>query len=127
MLKSVNAFFALLLGGGALFGAMTTASAHYREGGCCGPIPPTYIHKTIFKNKYITRDVYKTHTTYVPRIHRIVHVTDVQEINHLHIVTHVHHQIIGVVTPRHEWVTENLPPRTIVTYSTVNTYSCGCQ
>ena len=127
MLKLVSAFSASVIAGWVLVGSATVAGAHYRHGGCCGPIPPTYTHSTIVKNKYITRNLHETRTHYVPRIHRIVHVTDILPITHVHVVTHIHHQLIGVAYPVHVHVTAWLPPREVVTYSTVNTYSCGCR
>src|SRR5437868_13529589 len=87
MLKCVTALSAALIVGLALIGSATTASAGHRYHGCCGPIPPSYTHKTkkVHKNIVHYRDVHRT--KYVQRIKRIVHVTRIQPVVHVHSVT----------------------------------------
>ncbi|HEV7407530.1 MAG TPA: hypothetical protein VGO01_03495 [Bradyrhizobium sp.] len=77
--------------------------------------------------KHITRhhDVWRT--KYVKRIKRYVHVTRIQPIVHIHNVKRVHTNIVGVVHPVHERVTQWLPARTYQTSSTVYLRpECGC-
>jgi hypothetical protein len=122
MLKFVTALSTALIIGWALVGSATTASAGgygYGKSGCCGPIPPKYISHTVYKHKHIKRyrDVWRH--KYVKRIKRIVHVTKIQPIIHLHKVTRVHTKIIGVVKPVHIRVSKVLPAKRYVTSSTV--------
>jgi hypothetical protein len=128
MLKFATALAAALVIGWALVGSATTASAgHHRHHGCCGPIPPSYTYKTKNVYKNITRhhDVYRT--KYFKRYHRIVHVTRIQPIVHVHNVTRVHTRLVGVVHPVHERATQWLPARTYVTNSVVHLRpECGC-
>ncbi len=108
----------------ALFGVMTTASA--RDCGGCGPIPPTYHHHTVVKNLYVTHEHYKTVIEHVPRVHRIVYVTDVQPVTHVHDVYHVTIDRVPVVHDEVENRTEWLPPETVHTSVTV-TRIIGCR
>jgi hypothetical protein len=130
MLKFVTALSAALIIGWALVGSATTASAGgygYGKSGCCGPIAPKYYSHTVYKHKHINRyrDVWRH--KYVKRIKRIVHVTKIQPIIHLHKVTRVHTKVIGVITPRYERHTHVLRPITHVTSSTVHLKPvCAC-
>ena len=127
MSRFVTALSVALIGAWALVGAATTASAGHRHHGCCGPIPPSYTHKTKTVHKNVTRhrDVYRTR--YVPRVKPIVHVTRIQPIVHVHNVTRVHTRIVGVVHPVHHRVVQWLPPRTFVSNSVVYLRpQCGC-
>ena len=127
MLKFATALSAAVIIGWALVGSATSASAGHRNHGCCGPIPPSYTYKTKNVYKNITRhhDVYRT--KYVKRTKRIVHVTRIQPIVHVHNVTRVHTNIVGVVHPVHQRVTQYLPARTYVTNSVVHLRpECGC-
>jgi hypothetical protein len=127
MLKSVTALAAAVILGWSFVGTATTASAGSRGKGCCGPIPPSYTHKTKTVHKTIKRhrDVYRT--KYVPRIKRIVHVTRIQPVVRIHNVTRVHTRIVGVVRPVHRRVTRVLPARLYVTNSVVHLRpTCGC-
>ena len=127
MLRSFYALLVALIAGWALVGSATTASAHYRHSGCCGgPIPPTYVYKTVHKVSRITRYHDVSRTKYVYRIHPIVHVTRVQPVVYVHAVTRVHHHIVSVVRPVYRRVTQYLPPRRVVTHSVKNTYNCVC-
>jgi hypothetical protein len=128
MLKFVTALSAALIIGWALVGTATTASAGgygygksgYGHGyGCCGPIKPKYYSHVVYRHKHIKRyhDVWRH--KYVKRIKRIVHVTKIQPVIHLHKVTRVHTKVIGVVVPRHERHTYVLRPITHVTSRTV--------
>ena len=78
MFKFVAALSGALIVAGALVGSATDANATHRRGhGCanCGPLPPSYTHKTNTVHKHITkyRDVQRT--KYVKRIKPIIHVT----------------------------------------------------
>lgn len=61
MLKFATALSAAPIMGWALVGSATTASAGYRQKGCCGPIPPSYTYKTkkVYKNITRYRDVWR--------------------------------------------------------------------
>lgn len=132
MLKFVTAFSAAVIVGFALLGSATSASAggYHRGGGgggCCGPIKPKYSHSTRYVHKHIrhNRDVWRTR--HVKRYARHVHVTRVQPIYHVHNVTRVHTRVVGVVVPIHERRTVYLPPRRVVSNSTVYLRpQCGC-
>jgi hypothetical protein len=130
MFKFVTALSGALLVGWILIGSATDASAHHRPGhGCanCGPLPPSYTHRTKTVHKHITkyRDVQRT--KYVKRIKPIIHVTRIQPIVHVHKVTRVHTRLVGVPYPVHRHVTQVLPPRHHVTSSVVYLRpSCGC-
>jgi hypothetical protein len=135
MLKFVTALSAALIIGWALVGSATTASAGgygYRHHGsghhrCCGPIRPSYSVSTRYVHKHIrhNRDVWRT--KHVKRIKRYVHVTRIQPIYHVHNVTRVHTKIVGVVVPVHVRKTHYLPPKRIVTSSTVYLRpQCAC-
>jgi hypothetical protein len=127
MLKFGTALSAALIIGWALVGSATTANARHHRSGCCGPLPPSYTYKTKNVYKNITRhhDVYRT--KYVKRIKRHVHVTRIQPIVNIHNVTRVHTNLVGVVYPVHERVTQYLPARTYVTNSVVHLRpECGC-
>jgi hypothetical protein len=127
MLKFVTALSAALILGWGLVGGVTTASAHERHCGSCGPIPPSYSYSTKTVNKYITHHHDVTRTKYVKRIKRIVHVTRIQPIIHIHNVTRVHTNIVGVVYPVHERTTQWLPAKRYATNSTVYLRpQCGC-
>lgn len=126
MLKAGSALFAALIFGWTLVGSAATANAGQRRG-CCGPLPPSYTYKTKNVYKNITRhhDVYRT--KYVKRIKPIVHVTRIQPIVRVHNVTRVHTNIVGVVYPVHQRLTEYLPARRYETNSVVYLRpSCGC-
>ena len=125
-MKFVTALSAALIVGWALVGSVTAASAGGRHG-CCGPIPPSYTYKVkkVYKNITRHRDVWRT--KYVKRIKRIVHVTRIQPIIHIHNVTRVHTEIVGVVHPVHQRVTQVLPAKKYVTNSFVHLRpQCGC-
>jgi|ERR1041385_5153878 hypothetical protein len=136
MLKFATALSAALIVGSALVGSASTASADgYRRGGyggggyggCCGPLPPSYSTNTVYKHKHIKKyhDVYRH--KYFKRYKKHIHVTRIQPIIHVHKVTRVHTKLIGVVVPVHKRVTKWLPPKTIVTTSTVHLRpTCGC-
>jgi hypothetical protein len=127
MLKSFTALSAALIIGWVLVGSATTASAGHRHHGCCGPIPPSYTYSTrnVYKNVTRHHDVWRTR--YVRRTHHIVHVTRIQPIVHVHNVTRVHTNIVGVVHPVHQQVTQWLPARHYVTNSVVHLRpECGC-
>jgi hypothetical protein len=127
MSKFVTALSAALIVGWTLVGSATDASAGHRHKGCCGPIPPSYTHKTKTVHKHVThyRDVQRTR--YVKRIKPIVHVTRIQPVVHVHKVTRVHTRIVGVVHPVHRHVTQVLPPMHYVTSSVVYLRpQCGC-
>ncbi|MEJ0074342.1 MAG: hypothetical protein WDO17_02660 [Alphaproteobacteria bacterium] len=131
MLKFVTALSAALIVGWALVGSAGTASAdgyrHGGYGGCCGPIRPSYSTNTVYKHKHIKKyhDVYRH--KYFKRYKKYVHITKVQPIIHVHKVTRVHTKLIGVVVPVHKRMTKWLPPRVIVTTSTVHLRpTCGC-
>ena len=130
MLKFVTSLSAALIVGWALVGSATTATAGGYGGkgkGCCGPIAPSYHSKTVYKHKHVKtyRDVWRH--KYIPRIKRIVHVTNIQPIVHVHKVTRVHTKLIGVIKPVHQHQTHVLPTRTHVTTSTVYLKPvCGC-
>ena len=130
MLKSVTALAAALIIGGALVGSAADANAHHRRGhGCsnCGPLPPSYTHKTKTVHKYVTRYRDVQRTKYVKRIKPIIHVTRIQPVLHVHKVTRVHTRIVGVPYPVHHRVTQWLPPRKYVTNSVVYLRpQCGC-
>jgi hypothetical protein len=128
MFKSVTALSAALIAAWALVGATTDANAgHHRHHGCCGPIPPSYTHKTKTVHKHITRYRDVQRTRYVKRIHPIVHVTRIQPVLHVHKVTRVHTRIVGVPYPVHHHVTRWLPPIRQVTNSVVYLRpQCGC-
>jgi hypothetical protein len=132
MLKFVTSLSAALIVGWALVGSATTASAGgYGKGyggkGCCGPLPPSYKSHTVYKHKHIKkyRDVWKHQ--YFKRYKKHIHVTKIQPIIHVHKVTRVHTKLIGVVVPVHKKITTHLPPKWIVTTSTVHLRPvCGC-
>jgi hypothetical protein len=127
MSKFATALCAALIIGWALVGSAATASAGHRHHGCCGPLPPSYTYSTknVYKNVTRHHDVY--HTQYVPRTKRYVHVTRIQPIVHIHNVTRVHTNLVGVVHPVHEHATQWLPARTYVTNSVVHLRpNCGC-
>ena len=128
MLKFVTALSAALIIGWALAGSASTASAGgYGKSGCCGPIKPSYSYSTKNVHKHITRrhDVWRTR--YVKRIKRHVHVTRIQPIYHIHNVKRVHTKLVGVVVPVHVRKTHYLPPKRIVTSSTVYLRpQCAC-
>ncbi|MDX6484583.1 MAG: hypothetical protein QOE95_2354, partial [Gaiellaceae bacterium] len=122
-----------LIAAWVLVGSATEASAgygyrHHGYGhhGCCGPIRPTYKYNTIIKNKYIRHYKDQYRTKYVKRIHRIVHVTRILPIYHIHTVKRVHTNIVGVVYPVHQWVKHYLPPRKIYTTSVKYYTHCRC-
>jgi hypothetical protein len=133
MLKFVTTLSAAVIAGCALVGSAAPASAGgygkgYGGGGCCGPIPPKYYSKTVYKHKHIKRvhDVWRH--KYIPRIKRIVHVTNIRPIVHIHKVTRVHTKLIGVIKPVYQHHTHVLPARTHVTSSTVYLKPvCGCR
>ena len=133
MLKFVMTLSAALVVGLISGGSATTANAGgYRGGGhggggCCGPIPPKYYSKTVYKHKHIKRvhDVWRH--KYIPRIKRIVHVTNIQPIVHIHNLTRVHTKLIGVIKPVYQHHTHVLPAKTHVTSNTVYLKPvCGC-
>lgn len=130
MLKFVTALSAALIIGWALVGSATTANAGgygYGKSRCCGPIKPSYSVRTKYVHKHIRhhRDVWRT--KHVKRIKRYVHVTRVQPIYHVHNVTRVHTKVVGVVVPVHVRKTHYLPPKRIVTSSTVYLRpQCAC-
>jgi hypothetical protein len=131
MLKFVTALSAALIIGWAVVGSATTASAGgyggYRHHGCCGPIKPSYTYTTKKVHKHITRrhDVWRTR--YVKRYKRIVHVTRIQPIYHIHNVKRVHTKLVGVVHRVHQHSTQWLPPKKIYTSSTVYLRpQCAC-
>src|SRR5258708_16391745 len=127
MLKFSTALSAALIIGWALVGSATTASARHHYRGCCGLLPPSYTYSTKNVYKHITRhhDVYRTR--YVKRIKRYVHVTRIQPIVHVHDVKRVHTNLVGVVHPVYQQVTQYLPARTYHTSSTVYLRpECGC-
>lgn len=127
MLKFVSGLLVALVAGWLLVGSTTTASAHYRHhGGCCGPIPPSYVYSTAHKVTHVTRYRDVSRTRYVYQPHRIIHVTRVRPVIYIHTVTRIHHHTIGIVRPVYEHVTEYLPPRRIKTSSVVSTYDCRC-
>jgi hypothetical protein len=126
-MKLVTALSAALIVGWALGGSATTADAGSRGKGCCGPIPPSYTHKTKTVHKHITRyrDVHRTH--YVKRIKPIIHVTRIQPVIHVRKVTRVHTRIVGVAYPVHRHVTQVLPAMHHVTSNVVYLRpQCGC-
>jgi len=126
-MKFVTALSAALIAGWALAASATDASAGHRHKGCCGPIPPSYTYKTkkVYKNVTHYRDVHRTR--YVKRIKPIVHVTRIQPVVHVHNVTRIHTNIVGVVHPVHQRVTQRLPAKTYVTNSVVRLRPhCGC-
>jgi hypothetical protein len=127
MLKFVTALSAALIIGWASVGTATTANAGYRHHGCCGPIAPSYTYKTkkVYKNVTRYRDVYRTR--YVKRIKRYVHVTRIQPVIYVHNVKRVHTNIVGVVYPVHQRVTQYLPAKTYARNSTVYLRpQCAC-
>jgi hypothetical protein len=127
MPKFPTALSAALLVGFTLAGSATDANAGKRRHGCCGPIPPSYTHKTKTVHKYITRyrDVHRT--KYVERIKPIVHVTRIQPVLHVRNVTRVHTRIIDVARPVHQYVTQVLPVRHAMTSNVVYLRPhCGC-
>jgi hypothetical protein len=124
MLRSATALFTVLTAGWMLFGAPTSASAGHCK--ACGPIPPTYVHKTIVKHFHVTRNHYKSVTVHVPRVHRIVHVTDIQPITHVHDVWHVTVYKVPVVYDVHEQRVEWLPPKIVHSSETIRRVVCGC-
>lgn len=132
MLKFVTALSAALIIGWAFLGSATIASAggygrHHGKHGCCGPIKPSYSVSTRYVHKHVrhNRDVWRTR--YVKRIKPYVHVTRVQPIYHVHNVTRVHTKVVGVVVPVHVRRTQYLPPKRIVTSSTVYLRpQCAC-
>ena len=130
MFKFVAALSGALIVGWALIGSATDANATHRRGhGCanCGPLPPSYTHKTKTVHKHITkyRDVQRTR--YVKRIKPIIHVTRIQPVVHVHKVTRVHTRLVGVPYPVHRHVTQVLPVRHHVTSSVVYLRPhCGC-
>ena len=126
MLSYVTALSAALIAAAAFVGSASDANAHRRHG-CCGPIPPSYTHKTKTVDKHITRYRDVQRTKYVKRIHPIVHVTRIQPVVHVHNVTRVHTRIVGVPYPVHHRVTQWLPPRHYVTNRVVYLRpQCGC-
>lgn len=125
MLRSATALLTALTAGWVLFGSLSSANAgHCRA---CGPIPPTYVHKTIVKHFQITRNHYKSVTVHVPRVHRIVHVTEIQPIAHVHDVWHVTVYKVPVVHDVHEQRMVLLPPRIVHSSETITHFVCGCQ
>lgn len=127
MLKLVSALFAGLIAGWALVGSTTTASAHYRHYGCCGPVAPSYIFKTkkVYKNYTHVRNVWRT--KYVKRNHLIVHVTRIQPIVHVHNITRVHTKVVGMVRNVHVWKTKYLPAKKYYTNQVVHLRPhCAC-
>lgn len=127
MLKFVTALSAAMIIGWAFVGSAAPASAGgygrhhggYGHHGCCGPVRPSYSVSTRYVHKHIrhNRDVYRTR--HVKRIKRYVHVTRIQPVLHVHNVTRVHTRVVGVVVPVHVRQTQYLPPKRIVTSSTV--------
>ncbi len=127
-MKFVTALSAALIVGWALAGSATDANAG-KGRGCpgCGPLPPSYTHKTKTVHKHITRyrDVHRT--KYFKRIKPIIHVTRIQPVIHVRKVTRVHTRLVGVPYPVHHHVTKWLPPRHHVTSSVVYLRPhCGC-
>jgi hypothetical protein len=130
MLKFVTALSGALLVGWTLVASATDANATHRRGhGCanCGPLPPSYTHKTKTVHKHITRYRDVQRTKYVKRIKPIIHVTRIQPVLHVHKVTRVHTRIVGVPYPVHHRVMQVLPVRHHVTSSVVYLRpQCGC-
>jgi len=130
MSKFVTALCVALVGGWALVSSATDATANHRRGhGCanCGPLPPSYTHKTKTVHKHVTRYRDVQRTKYVKRIKPIIHVTRIQPVIHVHKVTRVHTRIVGVPYPVHRRVTQWLPPVKQVTRSVVYLRpQCGC-
>lgn len=127
MLKSLTALFAASIMGWALVGSASDANAGYRHKGCCGPLPPSYTHKTKTVHKHITRYRDVQRTKYFKRIKPVIHVTRIQPVIHVHKVTRVHTGLVGVPYPVHRHVTQVLPPRHYVTNRVVYLRpQCGC-
>jgi len=130
MFKFVTALSGALLVGWILVGSAADANAGHRRGhGCanCGPLPPSYTHKTKTVHKHITkyRDVHRT--KYFKRIKPIIHVTRIQPVVHVHKVTRVHTRLVGVPYPVHHHVTKWLAPRYVMTNRVVYLRpQCGC-
>ena len=126
MLRCVTALSAALIAAAAFVGSASDATAHRRHG-CCGPIPPSFTHKTKTVHKHLTRYRDVQRTRYVKRIHPIVHVTRIRPVVHVHQVTRVHTRIVGVPYPVHRHMTYVLPPRHCVTNRVVYLRpQCGC-
>jgi hypothetical protein len=127
MLKFVTALSAALIIGWALVGSATTASAGYRNYGCCGHVKPSYTYSTkkVYKNITRYRDVWRT--KYVKRTKRYVHVTRIQPIYYIRNVKRVHTRIVTVVRPYHVRVTQYLPAKRYSSNSTVYLRpQCAC-
>ena len=128
MFKFVTALSGALIVGWALVGSAADANAgHHRRHGCCGPLAPSYTHKTKTVHKHVTRYRDVQRTRYVKRIKPIIHVTRIQPVVHVHKVTRVHTRLVGVPYPVHHHVTKWLPPRYTMTNSVVYLRpQCGC-
>lgn len=102
------------------------AGAHEAPCRACGPIPPTthyrVVHPQIYRTHVRDVSVYR----HVRKIHRIINVTEVQPVVHLHVVTRVHHHTVVHVRDQYHNVVEHLEPIRLVTHSTQHLYDCGC-
>lgn len=128
MFKSRSALFFALIAGAGILGATASASANYRHGGCCGPIPPTVTSSVVNKVSHVThyRDVW--HKNYVQRTHVYEHITEIRPIVYVHNVTRVHDKTVAVVHPVHVSRTEYLPVTEVASYSTVHiNEGCCCR
>jgi hypothetical protein len=118
MVKSVTAALGALLAVGGVVAVASSADAHYRHGGCCGPIPPVYSHSVVNVVHHETEYRDRWHKHYVHRVKLYVHTTEYRPIYDIHVVTRIHDQTVAVVHPRHETRTTWLAPERNYTYST---------
>jgi hypothetical protein len=111
MLKTVSTLFAALIAAWVFVGSAAPAKAE-----------TTHVYRVIHVNKYVTRyhDVWRTR--YVYRVHRIVHVTLIRPIIHVHVVTRIHYRTVAAIHNVNVWVTRWLPARKYVTHSVVHVW-----
>ena len=127
MIKVVTAMAVSLTAGWVLAGSATGASARGYYPGCnCGPNSSSRYYKTVHPAKFVTRYHDVSVTKHEHRIHRVINVTRVQPIIHIHQVTRVHHHTVILTRNAYEYVTQQAAPRYVTTYSTQNYYDCSC-
>ena len=80
------------------------------------------MHPAKSLTRYHDKLVYK----HVLRVHRVVNVTRVQPIIHIHDITRVHHRTIVRINDVYSRVTQQLMPIRTIEYSTQNYYDCNC-
>jgi hypothetical protein len=109
MLKVASSLFAIMIVGWVLVDSAGEANARTK-----------YVYRTVHEVTNVTRYRDTWRTSYVERVHRVVHVTRIQPVVHVHVVNLIHVRTVAAVRHVNVWVTRVLPAEEVVTSKTVH-------